>query len=387
MKELSLLFFKILDLILFSSKRDVWLFPQGRKESWESNQRDLFEYLLENGDVKPVAVLNPGQSHDYPSGNVIRSDNFFTICRTLLSASVVFLHHGSGDLKVKFFKTKKRTYIHLGHGGLMYKKQGLNELKNRSKKRLRKLKKKASQYDFYFVNSQMDKIAAIASYGFPYGNVRVTGQARSDRLLSLDAKEYGGVEFSVALDKILSGRKLITYAPTWRDDGGGIYEFSDDEISRLSELLEKAGCVLGIDGHQYIKKRRIPKGDSFIDLKSIVGADTPSIMQKSELLITDYSSIWVDFILLNRPVVGFFYDWDEYRSSRGFQLDCEAMFPGRVCYDFDGLLSVLDSYFNEGAGLDERYSTIKGLVHHYTEVGFCERAYVETVRCIEQRND
>src|SRR6185437_12797320 len=64
-----------------------------------------------------------------------------------------------------------------------------------------------------------------------------------------------------------------------------------------------------------------------------------SVLAAADCLITDASSIWVDFLLLGRPLICSFPDLDEYRETRGLNLEpYDAWFPGPLVANADGLL-------------------------------------------------
>src|SRR5690606_12852758 len=133
---------------------------------------------------------------------------------------------------------------------------------------------------------------------------------------------------------IPQGKKVMLYAPTWRDNEfyeKGKYkfdfqfdltrwkqEFGEDWVllSRMHYLVAEnfdfsahAGTVYDVSGYPDIR-----------DLYLI-----------SDLLITDYSSVFFDYAILNRPILFFMYDLEVYRDQlRGFYIDIEQDAPGPI---------------------------------------------------------
>ena len=70
--------------------------------------------------------------------------------------------------------------------------------------------------------------------------------------------------------------------------------------------------------------------------------DINELYVMSDLLITDYSSVFFDYAILNRPILFYMYDLEEYRDElRGFYLDINKELPGKITIDEDELLSVI----------------------------------------------
>ncbi len=69
--------------------------------------------------------------------------------------------------------------------------------------------------------------------------------------------------------------------------------------------------------------------------------DVGGLVEICDLLITDYSSICMDFVLLEKPCVFYAFDLEEYERERSFFFDYENYVPGRTAKSFDGLLDII----------------------------------------------
>ena len=128
------------------------------------------------------------------------------------------------------------------------------------------------------------------------------------------------------------GRKVILYAPTWRDDrayGKGRYRFDlrlDLELMR-EELGEDH--ILLIRRHPNIADVVGPAGENPFILDVSTYPDIQELYLVADLLITDYSSAMFDFAVTGRPMLFYTYDLEHYRDElRGFYFDFEAAAPG-----------------------------------------------------------
>lgn len=132
--------------------------------------------------------------------------------------------------------------------------------------------------------------------------------------------------------KIPVNKKVILYAPTWRDHkfyGRGRYKF---DIQMDLDLLKKEisdEYILLIRMHYLIAENiDLSKYDDFVYDLSLY-EDIRDLYLISDMLITDYSSVFFDYAILNRPIIFYVYDLEEYRDTlRGFYFDIESKAPG-----------------------------------------------------------
>jgi CDP-glycerol glycerophosphotransferase len=162
------------------------------------------------------------------------------------------------------------------------------------------------------------------------GEICESGYPRNDVLCSGDSEKIA--EQARARLGIPPGKRVVLYAPTWRDDqyyASGRYRFD----FRLD--LEQAWRELGDDtvillrGHHHMADD-VPPGTRPGFVLNVTGY--PSMAELclvSDVLITDYSSVMFDFAPTGKPMLFFTYDLEAYRDRlRGFYFDFEAEAPG-----------------------------------------------------------
>ena len=71
--------------------------------------------------------------------------------------------------------------------------------------------------------------------------------------------------------------------------------------------------------------------------------DIESLLAISDILITDYSSVGFEFAILERPIVFFAYDKDQYLDERGMYYDYEEITPGPICTETEEIISYVES--------------------------------------------
>ena len=171
----------------------------------------------------------------------------------------------------------------------------------------------------------------IKEYGYP----------RNDYLVNITNEEIDKlkIKYNIPTDK-----KVILYAPTWRDnkfnEKGYIYELKVD-FNKWKDMLGDEYVVIFKPHYLISNKFKDIKLDNFL-FSFDENVDINELYVMSDLLITDYSSVFFDYAILNRPILFYMYDLEEYRDElRGFYLDINKELPGKITIDEDELLSVI----------------------------------------------
>ncbi len=129
--------------------------------------------------------------------------------------------------------------------------------------------------------------------------------------------------------------------PTWRDDDSNFIENSNIDFALLNEVLNSNNYLLLLKFHHHTKL------DINIDnLSNIIlidnNLDIYPILPFTDYLITDYSSIYFEYLLLNKEILFFCFDLDNYlERNRKMYFDYELYTPGRKFYNFTELIEAL----------------------------------------------
>lgn len=222
-----------------------------------------------------------------------------------------------------------------------------------------------------------------SAYRVAPGKVRVLGNPRDDQLCeqardasaALAAKTR--VRELLGLDATHEQEPFLLYAPTWRDGKPDPALPNAAEITQIRATLDALGARLLIRSH--------PLGvgayqDLFGDRVALFGSDlardiTP-LLGAFDALITDYSSIAIDFSLLGRPIVWFAPDLSEYSLSRGLYEPLEVTAAGRVQFNWSATLDRLAAVLPEGAARRAAEADSRALAerfHAFPEGGAARR--------------
>lgn len=173
-----------------------------------------------------------------------------------------------------------------------------------------------------------------------------SGYPRNDILTNYTKKDTDRIKASLGID---ANKKVILYAPTWRDNE---YVKADYFTAKLHLDLDKMKSELGEDSLILVRTHYLIANS--LDLTDYEGfamnvadyEDINDLYLISDLLITDYSSVFFDYATLRRPIIFFAYDLDEYANDiRGFYFDYEKEVPGPIVKDTDAVIVEIKQAF------------------------------------------
>lgn len=170
--------------------------------------------------------------------------------------------------------------------------------------------------------------------------VHVLGQARNDRIVNLSADERTEIRQQIGLS---DSDKFVLYAPTWRGGSKSSWFDVDRLKTDLKKMSDDSRFVLGFRGHPLAMQHL--QGLQFDGIIPEPRISTYDLLSVADVLVTDYSSLGVDFLSLERPVIYYVYDYEEYSSSRGLSIDIDE-FPGHIVHDIDELGDLLTRAVN-----------------------------------------
>lgn len=146
------------------------------------------------------------------------------------------------------------------------------------------------------------------------------------------------VEYLKQIEKAKKeNKKIVFYAPTFRD-GADTKILGTDDVEELNEFineLDKLNIVLMVKMHA-VETAKIENIQNciFLDAK----CDISVFMKHADLLITDYSSVYFDYLVFDNPIIFYPYDYEFYMNTdRGFMIDYEEYTPGEKVYNINDL--------------------------------------------------
>ena len=320
----------------------IWLFSSTDNSHYNYNSRYLFEYVKENlPEITPLFVINDPElrnslSSKYGKQYFIETESIQGI-RQALSAGVWFTSAGLPAYGTGLHK--KRLIINLWHG-VPLKKIAL--LDPNLKKAARIYFKKIFSENYTCILTTSHELIPLMARSFAVSEdkIKVWGQPRNDGLFQKnDCRKILGQLFP----DLPEYTKTVLYAPTFRDYGQvQLFPFKDFDQEQLEAFLEEKNMLLFIRTHvaeqgsaaPYLGKRIRFLGNEQVE-------DVTGILNIFDCLITDYSSIYIDYLLTDKPMIFLPYDRQQYLDGRGMNFDYDDVTPGPKPETFNDFLDAL----------------------------------------------
>lgn len=320
----------------------IWLFSSTDNSHYNYNSRYLFEYVKENlPEITPLFVINDPElrnslSSKYGKQYFIETESIQGI-RQALSAGVWFTSAGLPAYGTGLHK--KRLIINLWHG-VPLKKIAL--LDPNLKKAARIYFKKIFSENYTCILTTSHELIPLMARSFAVSEdkIKVWGQPRNDGLFQKnDCREILGQLFP----DLPEYTKTVLYAPTFRDYRQvQLFPFKDFDQKQLEAFLDEKNMLLFIRTHVAEQGSAAPYlGKRIRFLGNEQAEDVTGILNIFDCLITDYSSIYIDYLLTDKPMIFLPYDRQQYLDGRGMNFDYDDVTPGPKPETFNDFLDAL----------------------------------------------
>ncbi len=298
-------------------KKSLWIFGARGGDKYDDNSKYLFEYVQsQHSDIiqavwltKYPNIVEQVRSMGYKcylnkslegkwlqlrAGVALYSHGLidFGIIPLVGGAEIVALWHGMGF---------KKIYNGKYSGSALKIKKSLDHLFSWTYRTITP------------VTSEYAKQWATEMFTLKQKDIHITGQARNDAFKMADR---GKVLKSLDIDP---NKKIVIYMPTYRQ-----YQMTKDAMAEIvKELYEnqKLNMVLNDNNYIFVAKLHpmtphidLPKRDNFIILDYAAVEDNQKLMGISDMLVTDFSSCFVDYALTHNPIIFYIPDEEKFLS-------------------------------------------------------------------------
>lgn len=151
------------------------------------------------------------------------------------------------------------------------------------------------------------------------GKIALTGYPRIDATINANKEEKQGVLSRLGVD---DGKKVVLYSPTWRGGDGQV-------VDNLSHIESDIKSILDLDvallfRSHYFVQNSLPAGLKNVHILPD-DITTNEVLPVVDVLVTDYSSVMFDYMVLDRPIVYYTYDYEDYKQTRGLYFDVDEL--------------------------------------------------------------
>ncbi len=340
--SLYALFFNICRIFPVKENRIAFVAPHNGGDC--DSLGTLRSYVEKKGGYEIVTISTRALKLDASGvgaliSSCLKAAGFFTLkAKALATAKYVFLNDNFMPMASLNF-SKDAVVTQLWHAEGAFKKFGLSAPLTPD---VAEREKKCSEKLTYVVCSSK-KVAPIyaEAFGIDESKILPLGAPRTDSLLCKKDIESVRRKFDDNHPEC-KGKKLILYAPTFRDSP----EANKNLLSRID--MNKFNS-LGDEYRLLVKLH--PQINASISVEGAVdvtvGHDIGDLTLICDMLITDYSSACMDFALLSKPCIFFAFDLEEYEKERSFYFDYETYVPGAVAKSFDEVIEAIKNPRND----------------------------------------
>lgn len=341
--------------------KNIWLFGSTFGKRFADNPRYFYLYInqLKKNCIRPIWISRNKEIIEFLNKNNFEAYYYKSLkgIYYCLIGKVYIFDNYSKD--INFWTSGGAAKINLWHGIPLKKIQAdnINDKVRHPKNNLEKLKyfprrisdEKASHY--ILAASKLTR--RIFKSAFRTNRVLICGYPRNDLLLK-DSEikniylDYEEEQLKQISDK--KGLKIILYMPTFRESEAAFFDVVN--LCIFEEFLEKNNMLFCVKMH--IKSKLISKFNNIPYNNIFVinpDSDPYPFINLADMLVTDYSSIYFDYLFKNRPIIFFDYDRKIYeKESRELYFNYDLVTPGIKAESMDSLMNALlseDSYEKE----------------------------------------
>lgn len=239
-------------------------------------------------------------------------------------------------------------------------------------------------FDYYIVSSEVSKRLIMATYGFEYNQYKTLGLCRNDYLYTKTKEDNLRNEL---LNKLsYKVKKIILYTPTHRDnkfdetnlsEGKKLMGF-DANLEEMDRYFQKEGFYMICKMHpkqlKDIKKDILPQSIALFEPNHNYGL--AELMKVSDLLVTDYTSGYFDYLILDKPVIFNLYDRERYLSNRGLIFNnIESICAGEIIYNQIEFFNALTNIEKNCMANKEKRKDILHMLDENLDSNSCSRIF------------
>jgi len=320
---------------LIPVRKNLVLFTGTSISTYNESARYLYEYLLKNENISVVWITNSKIVCDYLDNlgyPVVKHKSFNGLWHYIRSGVIVFT--GTSYPNLFKFVGKSTIKICLYHGMGPRSTNSVDGIMSRDPL---DVLRKYHKFDYFnFTSKYTNTVVGRLQFLLPENKRVIFGLPRCDHLFSKDKVEESRInknqlrKLNYVIDE---STKCILYSPTWRSDVNSISfplsEINDFNVYTFDQWLKENNILFLISVHPHMENL-----EDFSDCTNIQYInhnplmDINQLLLEMDLLITDYSSIATDYMLMDRPVIYVMPDYDYYLYDFGLLEDMRDNLPG-----------------------------------------------------------
>lgn len=320
--------------------KNIWVFGSF-DGAYKDNGRYLYEYIINNPTYGIRAIwISPDKTSVTEAQKYGEAYTKYSL-RGIYYSLVAKVYGFSGSLQdINFFTSKNAVALNLWHGipikkiwfdtvNLKHLRKYFEDTQNIFKKIWIRIRYPIFyvKYDFVLAPSKY-----IADYSF-----KSAFRVQDENIIIAEYPRVSYLKECKLLEEYQQYSKVFLYVPTWRDDGRDFLEQAQFDFEHLNNLMREYNAVFLMKLHYATKiDINLSSFENIILLPS--NMEPLQLMKTADCLITDYSSIYLDYLVLDRPIIHFCFDLDEYvKTSRELYFDYTDVLAGSKVTSYNEL--------------------------------------------------
>lgn len=237
------------------------------------------------------------------------------------------------------------------------------------------------KHNVHIVNSEYEQACYETAFLTDKEKIKILGSPRLDVLLHdiPNAEMFMEEDFNNIKNFKKQGKKIFIYMPTFRDTGKDISGWLKSD--KLKEFLHNNNAILVCKLHPFDKNSLdFELSKDFYKMDS--DSDVYPILKYTDALITDYSSVYFDYLLLDKPILYYSPDLEEYQEKcRGFYEPYENLTAGAITQTEQELFNAMQNVIDGVDNYKEERKTLRDRMFKYQDGRNCERV-VEWIKSL-----
>jgi len=367
---------------LVPKKKKLWVFGAWNGKKYGDNSKYLFEYINLNGtEIRPIWLTQNKQAYDLISSKDFEVYYTYSFKGFLFSmmAEKTFVSVGIKD--VNRYVVNRKDVIMMWHGSTPIKKIVFDDTITRNKQSL--IEKLIFTF-FPFLGSTHLKGLVISgsvessrifqsAFDANEEQVILTGFPRNDSFFNISQ--------TAPLLTELNNSKLtnVIYMPTHRKEGRGeLSDLFNCNFDELNQSLESLNSKLFIKLHYFHLKTHTFKNLShlYFITDDDIEQDIYTVLNKFDIMITDYSSVHFDYLLTKKPIIFAPFDKEKYiKNDREFYFNYDEVTPGPQANNWKEILVYIEKFIQNPKLYEEERLNVMNRFNQYTDSQNCQRVF------------
>lgn len=330
---------------LLPTKKNTIIFESFYGKQYSDSPKAIYLYMKRHyPEYKMYWSVDRGMKNDFQDKDIVTVPRFSLQWISLMSRAEYWVLNSRFPQWIP--KSKATTYIQTWHGTPLKKLALDMEEVHIPGTNLEKYKsefiQESAKWDYLISPNKYS--SEIFARAFQFNKQMIeSGYPRNDVLVNQNNE--ASIKAIKAKANLPDDKKVILYAPTWRDNeyhAVGKYKFNlQMDLEKMQKELGDEYIIL-LRLHYLVAENIDLTGCEDFVYNMSDYEDISELYLISDVLITDYSSVFFDYAVLQRPIIFFTYDIASYRDQlRGFYFDLEAEAPGPLVFTTEEIIEAI----------------------------------------------